>query len=266
MFSAHSLQSIFLLVKEIIYTVTGKLEITELSSVNIVSSLSIMIFIVFLILQFISKHKNRIADIFMLLGLIILSIIGIRYGVFLYFIGCLYINKIICLIVEEYNRKELINNIDNLISKCTNLLIIILIVIIISIKNFTIKIGDEYVAENQFPVDICEYIIQNLDIENIRVYNHFNYGAYLEFYNIPNFIDGRAGIYYQKVSNETIVDDFLKVEEGDYEYVFKKYNITHVILYNQENANEKIYKDLNYELLYQNDTFSLYENKQNYLN
>ena len=250
------------LIKELIYTVTGKLQISELSSTNIKSTLSLVIIMGFFIFQFISKHKNRIADLFMLLGLIILAIMGIRYGVFLYFIGSLYINKIINLIIKQYNLEEEFNKIDDMIFKFSGLIIIVLIFLIISIKNFENKIINQYISEVEFPVEICEYMKKHIDNKEIRVYNHFNFGAYLEFMEFPNFIDGRAGIYYQKYGETSIIDDFIRVEqEGEYKEVFEKYDITHAILYNTELVNEKIYNDDNFELLYQTDIFSLYSRK-----
>ena len=83
--------SMILLIKEVINTVTGNLQISELSSIDIKSTISLVIIMVFFVFQFISKHKSRIADLFMILGLIIVAIIGIRYGVFLYFIGSLFL-------------------------------------------------------------------------------------------------------------------------------------------------------------------------------
>lgn len=113
-----------------------------------------------------------------------------------------------------------------------------------------------------YPVEASEYILENLDVENIRIYNDFNWGSYLEFKGIKAFIDSRSGMFCDEFNpGVTILEDWLKVSDNevDYNKVFDKYSITHVLVRDMEVLNEEIKENNLWHQIYKDDNFILYE-------
>ena len=84
----------------------------------------------------------------------------------------------------------------------------------------------------------------------------------LELNGIKVFMDSRSGMYCEEFTEgSTIMTDYLNVESGTehYEKTFKNYGITHALIYNETIINQYISEDLNYECIYQDDIFALYE-------
>ena len=72
------------------------------------------------------------------------------------------------------------------------------------------KFDDNYIDETAYPVQACDYIINNIDLGKARFYNEYNYGSYMLFRGIPVFIDSRADLYSPEFNGE-------KNEEGEYD-------------------------------------------------
>lgn len=122
---------------------------------------------------------------------------------------------------------------------------------------------EEYVDKTAYPVDATEYILNNLDYENMRIYNHFNFGSYLELNGIKAFLDSRSEIFCKEFNDVEILQDWLDVYNGKVHYddLFDKYDIDYAIVYNTERINTYLNKDENYNKLYEDDYFSIYERK-----
>ena len=71
----------------------------------------------------------------------------------------------------------------------------IAIAVTLSLLMYKGKENDHFVNEKSYPVDAANYILENIDIENMRLFNEYNYGSYLLFRGIPVFIDSRADLY-----------------------------------------------------------------------
>ena len=122
------------------------------------------------------------------------------------------------------------------------------------------KLDDEYVDTNSYPVYACDYILENIDLENARFYNEYNFGSYMLFRNIPVFIDSRADLYSPEFSgneDEDVFTDFINTSGIGkfYEDTFKKYKITHVIISKKSKTNMIITKtnNKNYKELYSDE-------------
>ena len=57
------------------------------------------------------------------------------------------------------------------------------------------KFDAKYVDESAYPVQACDYILENIDLGKAKFYNEYNYGSYMIFRGIPVFIDSRADLY-----------------------------------------------------------------------
>ena len=104
-------------------------------------------------------------------------------------------------------------------------------------------------------------IKENIDISKARIFNDYNFGSYLLFYDIPVFIDSRADLYTKQFSgfNYDIFDDYEFIV-GNYQEKFDFYNITHVLIYKENNPLYMTLKtNSNYNTLYEDEYFVFYE-------
>ena len=138
-------------------------------------------------------------------------------------------------------------------------------IIQISIINLEKKINTPYIIEKKYPIYATEFILKEIDIDKMHIFNHFDFGSYLEFKGIPAFIDSRSGVFSREFNDTSILEDWYKSINGetDYKEIFKKYNITHALLYKDELISQYIDDDTNYNMIYEDDYFVLYEKKKN---
>ena len=236
--------------------------INELQTVNIFEyySLTFYAFATIAILCF-TKTKVKVKDILFVFGFLIFSFIAARNIFFMYLIGTIFFVNIINSFLNTYIEEDVLKKLDN-----SKLLIIIIscFILILSIKNFSIEFTKEYVHDYTYPIEATEWILENVDYENMRIWNSFNWGSYLELNGIKVFIDSRSGMYTeQENKNCTVLSDWYSVYKGaeKYEKIFEKYNITHVLVENKEIVNKYLSDDENYEMLYQDNSFTFYERK-----
>lgn len=105
----------------------------------------------------------------------------------------------------------------------------------------------------------------------MHLFNEYNYGSYLLYRGIPVFIDSRADLYAPefngtknkdgKYEGRDIFTDYINTSNGSkyYEDTFEKYDVTHVILRKNTKLKMLLSKDKNYNEIYQDDNFIIYE-------
>lgn len=211
-----------------------------------------------------SKTKIKLSDLFMIGGLCYLMLASRRQVTMFCIIGVLVVNKMICGLIEIYTN----NGLEKAYKKVANAIgyvIIISIVLGMSYYFYEPKQNDEYIDESAYPVQACDYILENIDLTTARFYNEYNYGSYLIYRGIPVFIDSRADLYAPEFSGkeDDIFMDFIDVSSIGvfYEDIFEKYNITHLIMYKDAKINMIIEEtnDPNYKQLYSDKYFVVYE-------
>ncbi len=239
----------------------------------------IILILVFGILIF-SKIKVKLRDFFMIMGLIFLSFVSQRQISMLALIGNFVLAGMICKVINNAKKYFDISNNTIIIIKNVVLFGIIACWGTASFCSYENKINDNYVDETSYPVAAAEFInnelIPIIGVENLRLYNEYNYGSYLLFSNIPVFIDSRADLYtpeFNGKKNEkgkyignNIFSDFLGISNlsMDYEDKFEEYDITHVITYENSKLESLLEKDKKYSLLYSDDYFKIYERENIY--
>lgn len=81
--------------------------------------------------------------------------------------------------------------------------------------------------------EIGDYLLDNCS-NDIRVYNDFEYGGYIEYIGFKAFIDGRAELYYKRFNNkDDIFIDYYNVKSDfnyDIDSFIEKYDFTHFIV------------------------------------
>ena len=180
-------------------------------------------------------------------------------------VGSFVFAKLLVALIDKYDKggtEQAIKAITSILGK----IITILLTIIVCATMYKGKINSPIVSTSSYPVEACDYILENVDIENMRIFNEYNYGSYLLYRGIPVFIDSRADLYTPEFSgreDEDIFSDFLDVSSIGkfYEDIFEKYGITHVITYENSKMNMIIRKtnDSHYNQIYGDDYFVVYE-------
>ena len=226
---------------------------------------AMIILVIFLSILIFTKVKIKLSDLFMLSGLCYLMFSTRRQLSMLTLICSVILGKMLVELINKYTKcglKELEKTFKHIgVAACLTFLIVLM-----CCDAIKPKLDDEFVNIKSFPVDACDYILNNIDLSTARFYNEYNFGSYMLFRGIPVFIDSRADLYAPEFSgneDEDIFSDFINTSSISkfYEETYEKYNITHVILGKKSKNNMLIVKthDSNYKELYSDDYFVIYE-------
>lgn len=210
--------------------------------------------------------KIKLSDLFMIAGLIFLSFMSRRQISLLVLIGVFIFAKWLEYLVNKYDKDGSLKFMK-LVNTIVGKVITIALVVLICFVFIKPKINDKFIDERKYPVAAADWMLENLDVKNIKLYNEYNYGSYLLFRGIPVFIDSRADLYapeFNKKAGEEgrdIFSDYINISSIGtyYETKFEKYGITHVIVVNNAKLNMFLSRDENYKQLYKDDNFVIYE-------
>ena len=231
-----------------------------LTLINQKDVLTVIIVIIAILMM--TDIKIRLKDLLMFGGLVILMLMSRRQISIFALIGVTVACKIL---ISFFIRYKCMDDLKRLFKEMTSkfgIIITICIFIIISVKLYKPKMNDSYVDESSYPVQACDYILENIDLENARFYNEYNYGSYILFRGIPVFIDSRADLYTPEFNPGcTVFDDFLNISNIGtyYEDKFEEYEITHVICYKNAKLNMFLSRNYEYKELYSDEKFVIYE-------
>ncbi len=208
-------------------------------------------------------NKIHLSDLCMIAGLAYLTITSRRQYSLLVLIGGIIFAKLLSEALAK-QKPDLTDKIIKELSDFIGGIILAVGIITISVLVYDKKNEQKFINETSYPVQAAEYIKENLDLNEIKLFNEYNYGSYLLFKDIPVFIDSRADLYSPEFNgdyNRDIFRDFINAEYGhaNYEGIFQKYGITHVILYRSSDLNSSINNDANYKQIYIDAAFVIYE-------
>lgn len=211
-----------------------------------------------LFLSLFSKVKLR--DFFMICGLVLMSVVSTRHLSLLALVGTICFARLFSMFLENFNF-----NVDDKILAFFNKRIVaitsLLLVLIGSSLLFKYQFSKEYIDDKLYPVDAVKYIKENINIDEMRIFNEYNFGSYLLLNDIPVFIDSRADLYTKQFSGleYDIFDDYSYMPMN-YQEKFEFYGITHVLIYKENNMlYNSLENDINYKILYEDEYFVLYE-------
>ena len=220
--------------------------------------------IIFLSIMTFTKTKIKLSDLFMIGGLLLLMLYTRRQLSMFAIIGSVVLSRLIVGLIDIY-ESSILNKLQTFFLKPIPIIAIVVLVGYLSYDKIKYKFDDTFIDESTYPVSACDYILENIDLQNARFYNEYNYGSYMLYRGIPVFIDSRADLYAPEFSGlkDDIFIDFIDVSSIGtfYEDIFEKYNITHVIMYKNAKINMIIEEtnDENYKKLYEDDYFVIYE-------
>ena len=111
---------------------------------------------------------------------------------------------------------------------------------------------------------VVSYINQNLNKENLRMYNEYEAGGFLELSGIKTFIDSRAEVFQKSLNKkEDIMIDYLEVGRGrvSYMYIAEKYELKYFLISKGRYLDNYIERDSEFSKIYYDEACSLYELK-----
>ena len=217
-----------------------------------------------------TRIKIRLSDLFMIGGLTYLMFYTRRQQSMLVLIGSIAFTRMLKNFFEILLNRPL----DDMIKKCFNrftAFILIAVMVSWSLHLYGKVKNAKFVNESTYPVKASEWILNNLNINSIRLYNEYNYGSYLLFKGIPVFIDSRADLYAPEFNTPSgkatdgndIFMDFINSSNISTYYgdIFEKYSITHAILYKNSKIAMLIRKtdSERFKEIYSDDYFVIYE-------
>ena len=245
--------------------------ISEHQPLTLINNTAILIvFTMFLLVLIFTDTKLRLRDFFMLAGLTLMTLMSRRQASLFAIIAGFIFVKLITALFEKYDKTGT-ETVMKFMTKLPGKILTIFMGILISLYIFVPKIGNQFVNKASYPVDAANFIIENLDLDEIRLYNEYNYGSYLLYRGIPVFIDSRADLYAPefngtkgedgKYKGRNIFSDYINTSNIStyYENTFNKYDITHTITTKKAKLNMFLSTDENYKEIYSGKYFVIYE-------
>ena len=246
--------------------------ISEHLPLTLINDLKTMtVIVLFLLILIFTDTKIKLRDLFMIAGLVLMAFMSRRQVSLFVLIGSFVFAKLLVALIDKYDKggaEQAINAITSIWGK----IITILLTILVCFTIYREKINSPIVSTSSYPVAACDYILENVDIENMRIFNEYNYGSYLLYRGIPVFIDSRADLYtpeFNGTKNEDgeyegrdIFSDYLNTTNIStyYENTFNKYDITHVLIRKNTKLNMFLSRDdEHYIELYSDDNFVFYK-------
>lgn len=230
----------------------------------------LIVFTVFLMFLIFTDTKLSLRDFFMLAGLTLLTFMTRRQASMFVIVCGFIFAKMSANFLRKYD-KDVTDKVIKIMTSLLGKIFTVLLVILLSFIMYKGKINNELVNSSSYPVKAADYILEELDINNMRLFNEYNYGSYLLYRGIPVFIDSRADLYAPefngkknadgKYDGRDIFSDYINTSNITkyYEETFEKYKITHVILKTNTKLNMLISRDENYKELYKDNSFVIYE-------
>ena len=232
---------------------------------------TMVVIVLFLLILIFTDTKIKLRDLFMIAGLVLMAFMSRRQVSMFVLIGGFVFAKLLVALIDKYDKggaEQAVNAITTIWGK----IITILLAILVAFTLYRGKINNPIVSTSSYPVKACDYILENVDIENMRIFNEYNYGSYLLYRGIPVFIDSRADLYTPEFNGtkdeegeyegRDIFTDYINTTNISryYENTFKEYDITHVLIRKNTKLNMLLSRDKeHYKELYSDDNFIFYE-------
>lgn len=210
------------------------------SNLNILSHYVYYIFVFVVLLVFIfSKKKIRLLDALFYLVFLYLGLKSIRFWFFSYIVFSFFIFYYIP------QRKE-----DRY--SCVLLFFFSILLLFFFASNFSYS----NVVSTKTLSDDAILVLQKEKPE--RLFNYYDYGAYLIYQDIPVFIDGRADLYSNK-----IYQDYQDISRLRYRFteLISKYQFDSFIVPKESGIFSYLQDNSNYLLIYKDKTCAIFKAK-----
>ena len=113
-------------------------------------------------------------------------------------------------------------------------------------------------------IDAMQNDIDENNVTDLRLFNGFNVGGYLEFKGYTTYIDARADSFIEEANHDfDYLTEYFKVVDGkkNYKKVFNKYNFNYALI--EKKSEKPLYVNLkndnNYELIFKNKEYAVFK-------
>ncbi len=227
--------------------------------------------VIFLLVLIFTDTKIKLSDLFMLAGITYLAFKTRRQvSMFALFCGPI-LASLIATMIEKYD-KETFQKIEKFVCSWFGAVVVVCLCFISCTRILKPTLHSDYIDEGSYPTKASDWILSNLDLKNIKLYNEYNYGSYLLFRGIPVFIDSRCDLYTpefngvydkkdKKYKGRDIFSDALNIAgvAVSYNEKFSEYGVTHIILESGSKLTMILENDDNYKSLYYDGNFEIFE-------
>ena len=210
--------------------------------------------------------RIRLSDLLMFAGTVFLSFKARRQVSLVLIMGMPLLAKFISSFLEKYDDK-LSNILKEMATSIVGLVVVFACVTLIGKDLYDNKKNEKYIEDASYPVEATKFLYEymeenNIALEDLHLYNEYNYGSYLLLHGIPVFIDSRCDLYTPEFNDgRDIFSDALAVPglNSNYQEIFEKYDVRHVMLYSRDDVNVKLNQDNRYNEIYSDGTFTIYK-------
>ena len=239
--------------------------ISEHLPLTLVNNVYFMVlFVAYIGILMFSDVKIRLSDLFLLGGLIFLTFYSRRQESMVLVLCAGVLIKLISYNFSKFDFDDV--RMQKYMTNAWGIGITMIVISAIFAFKYLPTLKADYISKRDYPTQAAEWALGNLDLENIKIYNAYNYGSYLLFKDIPVFIDSRADLYTPQFNKDKdIFSDFLKisgVQYADMEDKLDEYGITHMFIKKDSTIYKYISRNMDkYEKLYSDDYFAIYQRK-----
>lgn len=228
--------------------------------------------VIFLLVLIFTDTKIKLSDLFWLGGITYLSFKSRRQvSMFAIFCGPI-LAVLISNMVNKYDKATFVK-IERFVSGWFGATVVICLCTIWTTNIIKPTLSNDYIDTSSYPVEASDWILKNLDISKLKLYNEYNYGSYLLYRGIPVFIDSRCDLYSPEFNGDfdwktgttengrDIFSDALNIAglAENYREKFKEYGVTHAILYQNNKLAMILEDDPNYKRIYYEGNFKIFE-------
>ena len=224
---------------------------------------------IFLAILIFTDTKIKLSDLFMLGGLLALALMSRRQISMFVIFGAPILVKLITCFVQKYDS-NLNKRLFEFGSSVLGMIIIVLSFSIYTVDRLNdMKIVDkQYVDGSTYPIEASDWILENLDVSKLKIYNEYNFGSYLLFREIPTFVDSRCDLFSPEFNGKDgekgkdIFSDALDIAaiSVDYHDKFEEYGVNYVISYSNSKLVMLLKKDSRYKKVYEDSHFAIFQN------
>ena len=209
--------------------------------------------------------KIRLSDLLMFGGTLFLSFKARRQVSLVLIMGMPLLAKFISSFFEKYDDK-ICKMIKEMATSIIGVVVVTVCITLIGKDLYADKKDEQYVETNSYPVEATKFLHSymkenNIKPEDLHLYNEYNYGSYLLLQGIPVFIDSRCDLYTPEFNgNKDIFSDALNIPglNANYQEIFDKYDVRHVMLYSNDDVNVNLRDDNRYDEIYNDGIFTIY--------
>lgn len=243
------------------------------------------LFIILSIYLFYKKGKTNIRYVLLTIGTTFMMLMYLKLRP--YFIICAipstlkYINnidfkKVFEKIVkkdQEARKNQNKKDSTKLIKATITLIIAFSLIIVGSLASEVYHEASDYVKYNggnkttqrlDTAIDAMQNDIDENNVTDLRLFNGFNVGGYLEFKGYTTYIDARADSFIEEANHDfDYLTEYFKVVDGkkNYKKVFNKYNFNYALI--EKKSEKPLYVNLkndnNYELIFKNKEYAVFK-------